>query len=108
MDRGGNLLWKHNVGSAIVSTPVVIPSGLVVAGKDGKISLLDTRTENLGLRREKHSFQVRDTEVKAPLFSVGDSVYVGLQNRTVRLIDFKDGLRDVWCLDTRQEGRCFN
>ena len=108
LDRSGNLLWKHDVGSAIVSTPVLVPNGLVVAGKDGKLLLLNTSTENLSWQREKHSIQFRDTEIKAPLFSVGDSVYVGLQNRTVRRIDFKEGQRPVWCLDTRGEAGCIN
>ena len=37
LDRSGNLLWKHDVGSAIVSTPVLVPNGLVVAAIDGNL-----------------------------------------------------------------------
>lgn len=108
LDRSGNLLWKHDVGSGIVSTPVLVPNGLVVAAKDGNLLLLDTSTENLGLQRVLFNQKIGDAEIKAPLFAVGGSVYVGSQDRTVRRIDFNDGQRNVWCLDTRREGRCVN
>lgn len=108
IDRSGNLLWTYNVGSPIVSPPVLVPSGLVVAGKDGNLLLLDTSTERLGLRRVLFNQKIGDAEIKAPLFAVEDSVYVGSQDRTVRRIDFKDGQRNVWCLDTRGEDGCIN
>lgn len=107
IDRNGTLLWKHNVGSAIVSSPVLVPSGLVVAAKDGNLLLLDTRADNLGLQRVLFNQKIGDDEIKAPLFAVGDSVYVGSQDRTVRRIEFGSGQRNVWCVDTR-DGRCTN
>ncbi len=67
LDAGGNLRWKHQMGSAIVSTPVLTTSGLVVAGKNGKISLLDVDPAPLGQRQQISFFVLRDTEVKAPL-----------------------------------------
>ena len=67
LDAGGNLRWKHQMGSAIVSTPVLTTSGLVVAGKNGKISLLDTDPAPLGQSQQISFFVLRDTEVKAPL-----------------------------------------
>ncbi len=108
LDRSGNLLWKHDVGSGIVSSPVLVPNGLVVAAKDGNLLLLNTNTEDLGLQRVLFNQKIGDAEIKAPLFAVGSSVYVGSQDRTVRRIDFNDGQRNVWCLDTRREGRCVN
>ena len=108
LDRSGNLIWKHDVGSAIVSAPVLVPNGLVVAAKDGNLLLLDTSTENLGLRRVLFNQKIGDADIKAPLFAERDSVYVGSQDKTVRRIDFKGGQRNVWCLDTRHEGRCIN
>jgi len=105
IDRNGNLLWKHNVGSAIVSSPVLVPNGLVVAAKDGNLVLLDTRAGDLGLQRVLFNQKIGDAEIKAPLFAVGDSVYVGSQDRTVRRIEFSSGQRNVWCVDTR-DGRC--
>ena len=105
IDRNGNLLWKHNVGSAIVSTPVLVPNGLVVAAKDGNLLLLDTRAGDLGLQRVLFNQKIGDAEITAPLFAVGDSVYVGSQDKTVRRIEFSSGQRNVWCVDTRS-GRC--
>ena len=70
--------------------------------------LLNTSTENLGLQRVLFNQKIGDAEIKAPLFAVGDSVYVGSQDNTVRRIDFKGGQRNVWCLDTRGEGGCVN
>lgn len=67
LDAGGGLRWKYQMGSAIVSTPVLTTGGLVVAGKNGKISLLNTGLAPLGQSQELSFFVLRDTEVKAPL-----------------------------------------
>ena len=67
LDAGGNLMWKHQMGSSIVSTPVLTTGGLVVAGKNGKISLLDMDPAPLAQSQQISFFALRDTEVKAPL-----------------------------------------
>ena len=67
LDAGGNLRWKHQMGSAIVSTPALTTGGLVVAGKDGKVSLLDIDPAPLGQSQQVDFFFLSDTEVKAPL-----------------------------------------
>ena len=41
LDRTGELQWEHRVEGAIASTPALVPERLVVAGVDGKISVLD-------------------------------------------------------------------
>ena len=105
LDRDGNLLWKHNVGSAIVSSPVLVDRGLVVAAKDGKLVLLDTGKANLGVQRELSNLTLGDAEITAPLFADGDSVYVGSQDSTVRRIEVKGGQVIMWCIHT-QEGSC--
>ena len=65
LDASLNLLWKYQVGSSIVSTPVLTTNGLVVASKDGKIILLDTNPVTLGQSR---SIPIDlGAEVKAPL-----------------------------------------
>lgn len=107
LDLNGNLLWKHNVGSPIVSPPVLVSRGLVVAARDGDLLLLDTDPAISGLGRVLFNQKIGDAEIKAPLFADGDSVYVGSQDRTVRRIEFKSGQRNVWCVDTR-EGGCNN
>ena len=107
IDRNGRLLWKYNVGSPIVSSPVLVPAGLVVASKDGNLILLDTRADNLGLQRVLFNQKIGDAQIKAPLFAVGDSVYVGSQDKTVRRIEFKSGQRNLWCFHT-EDGVCTN
>ena len=104
LDRNGNLLWKHDVGSAIVSSPVLVPRGLVVAAKAGKLILLDTGPANLGLQRELSNLTLGDAEIKAPLVADGDSVYVGSQDSTVRRIEVRGGQVVMWCLHTEGEG----
>ncbi|MDA1128560.1 MAG: PQQ-binding-like beta-propeller repeat protein [Chloroflexi bacterium] len=105
LDRNGTLLWKHDVGSAIVSPPVLVPQGLVVAAKDGFLLLLDTGPAGLGSQRVVFNQKIGDAEIKAPLFAVGSSVFVGSQDSTVRRIEFESGQRNVWCLHT-QDGNC--
>ncbi len=107
LDRNGNLLWKHDVGSAIVSSPVLVPRGLVVAAKDGKLILLDTGAADLGLQRELSNLTLGDAEITAPLFADGDSVYVGSQDNSVRRIEIKGGQVIMWCRDTK-DGQCSN
>jgi hypothetical protein len=78
---------------------------LVVAAKDGNLLLLDTRAGDLGLQRVLFNQKIGDAEIRAPLFAVGDSVYIGSQDKTVRRIEFSSGQRNVWCVDT-MSGRC--
>lgn len=104
LDVEGNLEWKYEVGSSIVSPPVLVPRGLVVVNKEGKLSLLDI-SANVGQQRELFSLTLGDGEVKAPLFVAGESVYVGSQDSTVRRVEVKGGPVVLWCRHT-QEGRC--
>ena len=100
LDRNGNLLWKHDVGSSIVSPPVLVERGLVVAAKEGRLVLLDTAANDLGLQRELSNTTLGDAEIKAPLFADGDSVYVGSQDSTVRRVEIKAGQVVMWCRHT--------
>ena len=104
LDFDGNLEWKHEVGSSIVSPPVLVPRGLVVVNKQGKLSLLDI-SSNPGRQRELFSLTLGDAEVKAPLFVAGESVYVGSQDSTVRRVEVKGGPVVLWCRHTK-DGRC--
>lgn len=125
LDRDGNLMWEHPIGSPIVSTPVLVPRGLVVASRDGKISLLNTAAGDLGLEREISSLSIDPAEVKASLFALpvddtalsqagiqdsGDdqreSVYIGAQDGTVRRIQVKSGQNEVWCFNTEEDSIC--
>lgn len=104
LDLEGNLEWEHYAGSSIVSPPVLMPKGLVVVNKQGKLSLLDV-SPNAGAQREISSLKLGDAEVKAPLFAVGESVYVGSQDSTVRRVEVKSGPVVMWCRHT-EDGRC--
>ena len=94
----GFLQWSHDMGSAIVSPPVLVPQGLVVAARDGEIRLLDVGSSTQGLGRELSQFTLNDAEVRAPLVARGDSVYVGAQDGSVRRIQARSaGHVQMWC-----------
>ena len=100
LDGSGRLLWKHQVGSSIVSTPVILPQGLVVAGKDGTITVLDKTTQDIGLSRVLYSPSPRDAEITAPLFANGSSVFVGANDSTVTRVDVVSQ-KQIWCFHTK-------
>jgi outer membrane protein assembly factor BamB len=106
LNEYGNLLWKYQIGSPIVSTPTFVPRGIVVAGKDGRISLLDDSQSNIGPARELSSLLIRDTELKSPLVAQGHSVFVGAQDSTIRRIDVKNSQVQVWCFDSTKNKPC--
>ena len=108
LDSVGNLLWKHNVskGSAIVSAPVVLTKGLVVAAENGRIVLLNTSPADMGPQRVISSLSLRDTEIRAPLSATGESVFVGAQDSTVRRIQMKASQVQMWCFHTEENGPC--
>lgn len=115
LDRDGNLRWKHDMGSPIVSTPVLHSRGLIVIGKDAKVSLLGIGPANTGAARELVSpLFVRDAEVKAPLFVKGDSVFIGAQDSTVTRVDIKVNragnvvFNPAWCFNTKDEANPCN
>ena len=103
IDGNGTVLWKHDMGSPIVSRPVLVPRGLAVAGKNGKISLLNTSQAAIGLKREISALFLRDSEVKAPLFADGEAVFVGAQDGTVTRVNMATQ-REVWCFDATTSG----
>ena len=99
LDREGILRWQYDVGSSIVSPPVLVPRGLVVAAKDGRLILLDVSTaaDRTPAQRELSSQTLGDAEIKAPLFQVGESVYVGSEDGSVRRVEVKGGQVQIWC-----------
>ena len=106
LDPNGRMVWSHDMGTPIVSTPVLTSRGLVVAGKgkggkNGKLTLLDPSIRGDGGGRERGVFFLK-TEIKAPLVAAGDSVYVGAVDSTVRRFDVKVGtLAQIWCFHTK-------
>ena len=101
LDSGGNLLWKHDVGSPIVSIPVLTPEGLVVAGKNGALNVLDTTNRDIGLQRVIYSPSLRDADILAPLHAAGSSIFVGANDSTVSRWDL-GSQRQIWCFHTEE------
>ena len=101
LDRGGNLLWKHDIGSPIVSTPVLTPEGLVVAGKNGALNVLDTTNRDIGSQRMIYSPSLRDADILAPLHAAGSSIFVGATDNTVSRWDLGTQ-RQIWCFHTEE------
>jgi outer membrane protein assembly factor BamB len=108
LDSAGNLLWKHQMGGPIVSTPVLLSQGLVVAAEQGQLSLLDPSPEGAEQGQVITALPDLQALVKAPLFPLedGDSVLVGAQDSTVRRIQITAGQEVLWCFNTEQDSRC--
>lgn len=125
VDWSGNFLWEHQTGSPIVSTPVLLPSGLVVASSKGKISLLNPTPGDIGLAREISSLSLNPANIKAPVFALPvdddnlsqtgiqadsddqrESVFIGTQDNTVRRIQVKSGQTLVWCFNMEEDAVC--
>ena len=121
LDRVGNLQWDYDVGSPLVADPVIVPRGLVVASRDGEVTLIDITAGNL---INQYS-DIKPAEIRAPLYTPPisedalsltgiqasggnqqESVFVGAQDGTVSRIQAKSGLINVWCFDTKEETAC--
>ena len=102
LDSGGNLLWKHDMGSPIVSTPLLTPHGLVVAGKNGTVSVLDPTSRDIGLQRVIYSPTPRDADILAPITIAGDSIFVGAEDSTVSRLDLASR-KQIWCFHTEEQ-----
>ena len=99
LDRDGFLQWKYHVGDSIVSPPVLVPRGLVVAARNGRLLLLDVSTSGSRTsdQRVLSSQTLGNSEIKAPIIAVGESVYVGSEDGTVRRVEVKGGQVQMWC-----------
>lgn len=113
VDGEGNLLWKYDLGSAIVSRPALVSGALAVAAKNGRnIWLLDTNPGIIGADRLIDSEFVSDKEIKAPIFVDGNTLYVGTQGSTVIRLDIGTNragrldLDEKWCFDTKEDREC--
>ena len=113
VDAEGVLLWKYDLGSAIVSRPALISGGLVAAGKNGGIILLlDTKPDTAPSNRVIDREFISDSEIKSPMFVAGNTLYVGTQGSTIIRIDVSTNragrldLDEAWCLDTKDDIEC--
>ncbi len=85
LDRSGILQWQFDAGAELVSPPVLVPKGLVLANRDGDLILLDV-SSSAG-QRELHRLTLGDAEIKAPLYAVGNTVYVGSDDGSARRVE---------------------
>ncbi len=99
LDRNGILQWQYDTGDSIVSPPVLVPRGLVVAPRNGRLLLLDVSTsaDRTAAQRLLSSQSLGDAQIKAPLVAVGESVYVGSEDGSVRRVEVKGGQVQMWC-----------
>ena len=120
-------LWRHNMEGPVVSTPRIVPLGLVVATKDGRMRLLSTSPSNLEDGEVISNLpSLESGELKSPLVagapSVPDvgaeasgfspierySVFAGGDNGIVRRISVTEGQdkESVWCFDSSLHRQC--
>lgn len=99
LDLDGNLMWKYDAGDSIVSPPVLVPRGLVVAARNGRLVLLDVSSSGTRSAEQRvlSSQTLGNSQIKAPIVAVGDSVYVGSEDGSVRRVEVKGGQVQMWC-----------
>ena len=117
LDQNGSLLWEHDLGDPIVSSPALLERGIVVATVEGRLSVLRATEASHGAAQEIASLAVGDAEIKAPLTHLpdrvqngipvpADSVYIGSDDGTVRRVQVQSGINILWCYDTKENTRC--
>ena len=117
IDTEGNLRWKQQLDGPIASTPVVMPTGLVVATKKGDVKRLDLSNGTInGLPRLA-------SEVRSPLSVAAalnpntldssqqdqsDSVFIGTQDGLIyRLrVNSNQDQSHLWCFDSEKKSAC--
>ena len=97
LNRDGILQWQYDSGAAIVSRPALVPAGLAAANRNGELILLDAASS--ASQRELRKLTLGSSEITAPLYAVGDSIYVGSQDGSVRRVDAttRRPLEEWWC-----------
>ena len=99
LDMDGNLQWQYDAGDSIVSPPVLVPRGLVVAARNGRLVLLDVSSSSgrSAEQRVLSSQTLGNAQIKAPIVAIGESVYVGSEDGSVRRVEVKGGQVQMWC-----------
>ena len=120
-------LWRHNMASPLVSRPALVPLGLAIASKDGRMRLLSVKPANLESGEVISNLpSLERAEIKAPLAAgapamagLGDnlsnlsvigrySVFVSGDNGIVQRIAVTEGQdkEALWCFDIRKHQPC--
>ena len=97
LNRDGILQWQYDSGAPIVSRPVLVPAGLAAANRNGELVLLDVARGNS--QRELRKLTLGNSEITAPLYAAGESIFVGSQDGSVRRVDAttRRPLEEWWC-----------
>jgi len=120
-------IWRHNMESPIVSTPALVPLGLIVASVDGKMRLLSTSPSNLVDGEVISNLpNLEEGGIKAPLIAGAPaspplgtdapalsviqrySVFAGGDNGIVRRVAVTEGQdkESIWCFDSSIHRQC--
>ena len=120
-------IWRHNMESPIVSSPALVPLGLIVASVDGKMRLLSTSPSNLVDGEVISNLpNLEEGGIKAPLIAGAPanpplgtdapalsviqrySVFVGGDNGIVRRVAVTEGQdkESIWCFDSAIHRQC--
>lgn len=101
LDAGNGVeKWRFETEHPIVSTPALVPQGIVVATDNGDVYLVRTSDGTV-----ISDFSVRD-HVRAPLTASGSIVYFSAMDHTVHAYDLQRGFWDKnWCFNTKDNNR---
>ena len=120
--------WRHDMESPIVSTPALVPLGLVVATVDGTMRLLSAKPSDLDMGEVVSNLPGRQgSGIKAPVMvgappqpvpaglETGNlsviqryALFVGGDDGVIRRISVTEGQdkEAVWCFDTSKHEPC--
>ena len=92
--------WRFETENPIVSTPTLVPRGIVVATDNGDAYLVRASDGTM-----ISDFSVRD-HIRAPLTASGSIVYFSAMDHTVHAYDLERGFWDKnWCFNTKDSNR---
>ena len=98
----GTHVWPtpFSTENPIMSSPAIIPEGVVVANDNGDIYLVRVQDG-----REIRSFSAKD-RIRAPIAASGSMVYFSAMNHSIRAANLQGGFwTEIWCRDTQKDTR---
>ena len=118
LDENGALLWEHELGEPIVSSPALLDQTLVVGTAGGALAAL--RAGESRSRREISTLPIDGAELKTPLYSLNfgegparqaaaddnrlNAVYIGSADGKVRRVQVTSRINlRGWCYNTDNE-----
>ena len=90
LDSEGKELWKQNLSSEVLVSPVVVESKVIVRSVDGAISALNITTGETEWLYERN-VPALSLRGNSPMIVNQNAVYVGLDNGRLLVLDADDG-----------------